>query len=176
MSMIIKGFFLMLSFDFDCEMMWIVCDFEVCKCLILMLQGVYGWKCGVWWVLDVLCCYEVKLMFFVLGEVVLVYQEVIDVLLKDGYEIVYYSYIYCWIVLFLFEEECEEMELVQQVIICVIGQVLCGWCSFVVELIDVMMDLIKEYGFKYLLNFFDDDVFYLLKVCGVYIDCVELLF
>lgn len=176
MSMTTKGFPLMLSFDLDCETMWTARDPEARKRPILMSQGAYGWKRGVWRVLEVLRRHEVKSTFFVPGEVVLAHQEVIDALLEDGHEVAHHSHTHRWIVNLSPEEEREEMELAQQAIIRATGQAPRGWRSPAAEITEVTLDLIKEYGFAYSSNFFDDDAPYKLKVRGQTIDCVELPF
>ena len=176
MSFSSHGFPMMLTFDLDCETMWTARDPEAHTRPILMSQGAYGWKRGVWRVMDVLRRYDIKSTFFVPGLVVEAHPEVIEALLKEGHEIAHHSHTHRWIVTLSPEEEREEMELAQQAIIKATGQAPRGWRSPAAEVTDVTMDLIKEYGCAYSSNFFDDDAPYMLKVRGEQIDCVELPF
>ena len=176
MSFTSKGFPMMLTFDLDCETMWTARDPDAHKRPILMSQGAYGWKRGVWRVMEVLKKHEVTSTFFVPGLIVEQHPEVIDALLEAGHEIAHHSHTHRWIVTLTPEEEREEMELAQQAIIKATGQAPRGWRSPAAEVTDVTMDLIKEYGFAYSSNFFNDDEPYMLKVKGEEIDCVELPF
>lgn len=176
MSMTSKGFPMMLTFDLDCETMWTARDPDAHTRPILMSQGAYGWKRGVWRVMDVLRRYGVRSTFFIPGWVVDRHQEVIDALLKDGHEIAHHSYTHRWIVTLTPEEEREEMEKAQDSIIRATGAPARGWRSPAAEVTEVTMDLIRQMGFGYSSNFFDDDAPYLLKVRGETIDCVELPF
>lgn len=171
-----KGFPMMLTFDLDCETMWTARDPEAHTRPILMSQGAYGWKRGVWRVMEVLRRHEIRSTFFVPGKIVEAHPEEIEALLKDGHEIAHHSYTHRWIVTLSPEEEREEMERAQQAILRATGEAPRGWRSPAAEVTSVTMDLIKEYGFKYSSNFFDDDAPYFLKVRGETIDCVELPF
>ena len=51
-----------------------------------------------------------------------------------------------------------------------------GWRSPAAEFSDITLDLIKEYGFDYSSNFFDDDSPYLLEIRGERSNIVELPF
>ncbi|MFD2857290.1 polysaccharide deacetylase family protein [Seohaeicola zhoushanensis] len=129
MSFTSQGFPMMLTFDLDCETMWTARDPEAYMRPILMSQGAYGWKRGVWRVMDVLRRYDIKSTFFVPGLVVEAHPEVIEALLKEGHEIAHHSHTHRWIVTLTPEEEREEMELAQQAIIKATGQAPKGWRS-----------------------------------------------
>ena len=51
-----------------------------------------------------------------------------------------------------------------------------GWRSPAAEFSAITLDLLKEYGFDYSSNFFDDDSPYLLEIGGERTDIVELPF
>ena len=176
MSFTTRGFPMMLTFDLDCETMWTARDPEAHTRPILMSQGAYGWKRGVWRVMDVLRRYGVQSTFFIPGQVVEAHPEVVEALLKDGHEIAHHSHTHRWIVTLTPEEEREEMERGQQAIIAATGAAPRGWRSPAAEVTPVTMDLIKEYGFSYSSNFFDDDAPYLLSIRDEPTDCVELPF
>ncbi|MCR5942671.1 polysaccharide deacetylase [Ochrobactrum sp. XJ1] len=171
-----KGFPLMLTFDLDCETMWTARDPEATKRPILMSQGAYGWKVGVWRVMDVLRKFGVKSTFFVPGQVVEAHQEVIDALLKDGHEIAHHSHTHRWIVNLSPEEELEEMEKGYQAILKATGKAPRGWRSPAAEVTDYTMDLMLQYKFDYSSNFFDNDAPYMLKIRGKETNIVELPF
>ena len=176
MSLTEQGFPLLLTFDLDCETMWTARDPDAHKRPILMSQGAYGWKVGVWRVMEVLRRYGLQSTFFVPGQVVEAHPEVIEALLKDGHEIAHHSHTHRWIVTLSPEEELEEMELAQQAIIRATGEAPRGWRSPAAEVTDYTMDLIRQYGFAYSSNFFDDDSPYLLKISDEQTEVVELPF
>lgn len=171
-----KGFPLMLTFDLDCETMWTARDPEAHKRPILMSQGAYGWKVGVWRVMDVLRRFGVKSTFFIPGQIVEAHQDVIDALLKDGHEIAHHSHTHRWIVTLSHEEELEEMEKGYQAIVKATGKAPRGWRSPAAEVTDYTMDLMLKYKFDYSSNFFDDDSPYLLNIRGRQTKIVELPF
>lgn len=176
MSFTSRGFPMMLTFDLDCETMWTARDPDAHKRPILMSQGAYGWTRGVWRVMDVLRRHDITSTFFVPGLVVEAHPEVIDALLQDGHEIAHHSHTHRWIVNLSPEEEREEMELAQQAILKATGAAPKGWRSPAAEITEVTLDLIKDYGFAYSSNFFNDDAPYWLRVRGEQINCVELPF
>lgn len=176
MSLTPHGFPLLLTFDLDCETMWTARDPEAHKRPILMSQGAYGWKVGVWRVMDVLRRYGLRSTFFVPGQVVEAHPEVIEALLKDGHEIAHHSHTHRWIVTLTPEEELEEMEKAQAAIIKATGEAPRGWRSPAAEVTPYTMDLIKQFGFGYSSNFFDDDSPYLLRIRDEVSDVVELPF
>jgi len=171
-----RGFPLFLTFDLDAETMWTARDPAYAKRPILMSQGAYGWKVGVPRILDLLRRYGLKTTFFVPGLVVDQRPQVMEAILKDGHEIAHHSYTHRWIVSLSEAEEREEMEKGIEAIRRVSGRAPLGWRSPAAELSPISLPLLREFGFRYSSNFFDDDSPYLLEIEGERTDIVELPF
>lgn len=171
-----RGFPLFLTFDLDAETMWTARDPAYAQRPILMSQGAYGWKVGVPRILDLLRRYGLKTTFFVPGLVVDQRPQVMEAILKDGHEIAHHSYTHRWIVSLSEAEEREEMEKGIEAIRRVSGRAPRGWRSPAAELSPISLPLLREFGFDYSSNFFDDDSPYLLEIEGEPTDIVELPF
>ena len=65
-----RGFPLFLTFDIDAETMWTARDPAFANRPVLMSQGAYGWKTGVWRIMDLLRRYSIHTTFFIPGLVV----------------------------------------------------------------------------------------------------------
>ena len=171
-----KGFPLMLTFDLDAETMWTARDPANAKRPILMSQGAYGWKVGMPRVLKLLDKYQIRATFFVPGWVAERNEGLIRDVAAMDHEVAHHSYSHRWIVNLSHEEEREEMQRGMDVLTRITGQAPRGWRSPAAEFSDITLDLIKEYGFGYSSNFFDDDSPYLLEIGGQKTDIVELPF
>jgi peptidoglycan-N-acetylglucosamine deacetylase len=171
-----KGFPLMLTFDLDAETMWTGRDKTYANRPILMSQGAYGWKVGVWRVLDLLDRYAIKSTFFIPGLVIEQRPQVAEAVLARGHEIAHHSYSHAWIVNLTPEQEREEMARGCEVIRAAAGRMPRGWRSPAAEFSAITLALIAEYGFDYSSNFFDDDQPYLLEIDGRRTSIVELPF
>ncbi|SSW66113.1 polysaccharide deacetylase family protein [Achromobacter agilis] len=176
MSVTSKGFPLFLTFDVDAETMWTARDAAYAKRPILMSQGAYGWKVGVPRVLALLARHEVKATFFVPGVVALAHPDMVRSIVDHGHEVAHHSHTHRWIVNLTPEEEREEMELGMDALVRTAGYRPRGWRSPAAEFSEITLDLIREYGFDYSSNFFDDDSPYLLEIGGRSTDIVELPF
>jgi peptidoglycan-N-acetylglucosamine deacetylase len=176
MAVTSRGFPLFLTFDLDAETMWTGRDPKNAGRPILMSQGAYGWKRGVWRVMDLLDRYGLKSTFFVPGLVIEQRPEVIAELLKRGHEIAHHSYSHAWIVNLTPEEEREEMERGFEAVRRATGQAPRGYRSPAAEFSAISVSLMEEYGFDYSSNFFDDDEPYLLASEGRTTGIVELPF
>ena len=176
MSLTDRGFPLFLTFDLDAETMWTGRDPSYAKRPILMSQGAYGWKVGVWRVMALLRRYEIRATFFIPGIIVEQRPEVIEALLKDGHEIAHHSHTHAWIVNLTREQEREEMQKGFDAIKRATGAAPRGYRSPAAEFSPISLGLMKEYGFDYSSNFFDDDSPYLLEIGGEKTDIVELPF
>src|SRR5690606_14089672 len=86
------------------------------------------------------------------------------------------SYSHRWIVGLSPEEERDEMARGMAALTTITGHRPRGWRSPAAEFSDITLQLIREYGFDYSSNFFDDDSPYLLQIDGVATDIVELPF
>ena len=176
MSFTTRGFPLFLTFDFDAETLWTGRDKANADRPIMMSQGRYGWRRGIWRVLDLLRRYEVTVTFFVPGLVVEAHPEIMEAILKDGHEIAHHSHTHAWITTLTLDQEREEMEKGIDAIQKVTGYKPRGWRSPAAEFSSHTLGLIEEYGFDYSSNFFDDDEPYLLEINGRTTDIVELPF
>jgi peptidoglycan/xylan/chitin deacetylase (PgdA/CDA1 family) len=171
-----RGFPLMLTFDLDAETMWTARDPAYAKRPILMSQGAYGWKVGVPRILMLLRRYGIRSTFFIPGIVVEQRPQVIEAILKDGHEIAHHSHTHAWIINLTPEQEREEMEKGMAAIVRATGRKPRGYRSPAGEFSPISLGLLKEYGFAYSSNFFDDDSPYLLEIDGERTDIVELPF
>ncbi|ORE95820.1 polysaccharide deacetylase [Stappia sp. 22II-S9-Z10] len=176
MSFTSRGFPLFLTFDVDCETLWTARDPNNANRPIVMSQGRYGWKRGIWRLLDLLAKYDLKTTFFVPGVVVEQQPAMIEAILKGGHEIAHHSHTHKWILNCTHAEEHEEMQKGIEAIEKAAGYKPRGWRSPAAEFSDITLGLIKEYGFDYSSNFFDDDEPYLLEIDGATTDIVELPF
>jgi peptidoglycan/xylan/chitin deacetylase (PgdA/CDA1 family) len=176
MAVTSRGFPLFLTFDLDCETMWTGRDPKNAERPILMSQGAYGWKRGVWRVMDLLDRYGLKSTFFVPGLVVEQRPHVIEELLRRGHEIAHHSYSHAWIVNLSPTEEREEMERGFEAIRRATGAAPRGYRSPAAEFSPISVSLMVEHGFDYSSNFFDDDQPYLLVHEGRTTGIVELPF
>ncbi len=176
MSFTSRGFPLFLTFDFDAETLWTSRDKSNADKPIVMSQGRYGWKRGIWRVLDLLRRYEVSVTFFVPGLVVEAHPDIMEAILTGGHEIAHHSHTHTWITELTLDQEREEMENGIEAIRKVAGYRPRGWRSPAAEFSKHTLGLIKEYGFDYSSNFFDDDEPYLLEINGEQSDIVELPF
>lgn len=171
-----KGFPLLLTFDLDAETMWTARDPSYAKRPILMSQGAYGWKVGMPRVLALLDRYAIKSTFFVPGLVAEQHPALMEDVIARGHEIAHHSYSHRWIVGLSPEEERDEMARGMAALTTITGHRPRGWRSPAAEFSDITLQLIREYGFDYSSNFFDDDSPYLLRIDGVRTDIVELPF
>jgi peptidoglycan-N-acetylglucosamine deacetylase len=169
-----SGFPLFLTFDIDAETMWTARDPAFAERPVLMSQGAYGWKTGVWRIMDLLRRYDIRTTFFIPGLVVEQRPHVVEALLKDGHEIAHHSYTHAWVTKLTPAQEREEMERGFQAIKRIAGYAPRGYRSPVGELTPTTLKLIKEYGFTYTSNFADSDSPYLLTIDGKETDVVEL--
>lgn len=171
-----KGFPLMLTFDLDAETMWTARDPANARRPILMSQGAYGWKVGMPRILALLERYDIHSTFFVPGIVAEQHPALIQEVVARGHEVAHHSYSHRWIVSLSPEEEREEMHKGMEALTRIAGSRPRGWRSPAAEFSDITLDLIKEYGFDYSSNFFDDDSPYLLEIRGERSNIVELPF
>ena len=171
-----KGFPLMLTFDLDAETMWTGRDPANAKRPILMSQGAYGWKVGMPRVLALLDRYEIKSTFFIPGEIAERHPDLVRHVVAQGHEVAHHSYSHRWIVTLEPDDEREEMRKGMEILTSLTGSRPRGWRSPAAEFSAITLGLIKEYGFDYSSNFFDDDSPYLLEIDGMRTDIVELPF
>src|ERR1700722_14517170 len=169
-----RRFPLFLTFDLDAETMWTARDASFANRPVLMSQGAYGWKTGIWRIMEVLRRYGLQVTFFLPGFLSEQRPHVIEALLKDGHEIAHHSYTHAWITKLTPEQEREEMERGTEALRRATGYVPRGYRSPVGEFSPVTLRLLQEYGFSYSSNFADSDSPYLLKIDGVETEIVEL--
>jgi peptidoglycan-N-acetylglucosamine deacetylase len=171
-----RGFPLFLTFDLDAETMWTSRDASYANRPILMSQGAYAYRVGVPRVLEVLRRYSIKATFFVPGLIIEQQPKTIEAILKDGHEIGHHSHTHRWIVNLSHQEEREEMEKGYLAVKNATGSAPRGYRSPAAEFSSISLDLIKEYGFSYSSNFFDNDSPYLLNINGQQTEIIELPF
>ena len=176
MPMTPRGFPVMLSFDLDAETMWTSRDPKNAERPIVLSQGRYGWKIGAPRILDLLERYGVPATFFVPGLVIEQRRRLMDDILRRGHEIAHHSWSHAWIVNLSEQQEREEMEKGIEIIQRVSGRKPAGYRSPAAEFSKITLQLIKEYGFQYSSNFFDDDLPYLLEIDGELTEIVEFPF
>lgn len=171
-----NGFPVMLSFDLDCETLWTSRDPKNAERPIIMSQGAYGWKVGCDRVLELLARYGLSCTFFIPGLVIEQRPALMERILKAGHEIAHHSYSHRWIVTLSPEEEREEMEKGIAAIERATGRKPRGYRSPAAEFSAITLPLIRDYGFSYSSNFFDEDSPYLLEIEGRQSDVVEFPF
>jgi peptidoglycan/xylan/chitin deacetylase (PgdA/CDA1 family) len=171
-----RGFPVMLSFDLDAETMWTSRDPKNADRPIVMSQGRYGWKVGAGRILDLLGRHGIKATFFIPGLVIEQRRSLIDEILRQGHEVAHHSWSHAWIVNLTPEQERQEMERGIDIIKRVTGRPPAGYRSPAAEFSSITLSLLKEYGFRYSSNFFDDDSPYLLEIDGETSDIVEFPF
>lgn len=176
MPMTRHGFPVMLTFDIDAETLWTARDPQNAQRPITLSQGRYGVKVGTSRILSLLDRYGIKATFFVPGLVIEQNEALIEDLLRRGHELAHHSYSHRWNATLTPDEEREEMEKGIEIIQRVSGRKPAGYRSPAAEFSAMTMRLLREYGFRYSSNFFDDDDPYLHVVDGVKTDLVELPF
>ncbi|MCC7284521.1 MAG: polysaccharide deacetylase [Acetobacteraceae bacterium] len=170
------GFPVLLSFDLDCETLWTSRDPKNAERPVIMSQGAYGWKVGCDRVLGLLARYGIQSTFFVPGLVIEQRPALMERILKGGHEIAHHSYSHRWIVTLSAAEEREEMEKGIAAVERATGRKPRGYRSPAAEFSAITLGLLKEYGFSYSSNFFDEDSPYLLEIDGAQSDVVEFPF
>ena len=176
MPMTPNGFPVMLTFDLDAETMWTSRDPKNAERPIVMSQGAYGWKVGAGRILDLLARYGIQATFFVPGLVIEQRPALIEAIMAAGHEIAHHSWSHTWIVNLSPEQEREEMARGYEIIERVTGRPPAGWRSPAAEFSGITLKLIREFGFSYSSNFFDDDSPYLHVIDGEPTDIVEFPF
>ena len=171
-----KGFPVMLTFDLDAETLWTARDPKNWERPIALSQGTYGWKVGMGRILDLLDRYAIKVTFFIPGLVMRQHPGLMEDVLKRGHEIGHHSWSHAWITSLTPEQEREEMEKGIEIIREMTGRKPVGYRSPAGEFSQITLKLLKEYGFGYSSNFFDDDSPYLLRFDGQTTDIVEFPF
>lgn len=166
----------MLTFDLDAETLWTARDTSNADKPIVLSQGTYGWKVGVWRVLELLSRYDIRATFFVPGIVIQQHPAVIEAILEGGHELSHHSWSHRWILTLTPEEEREEMERGIEIIQRVAGYRPSGYRSPAAEFSKITLPLLKEHGIGYSSNFYDDDSPYLHVLNGGRTDIVELPF
>lgn len=171
-----KGFPVMLTFDLDAETLWTARDAKSAEKPIVLSQGSYGWKVGIWRILELLKRYEIRSTFFVPGLVIEQRPKVIDAILEGGHELAHHSWSHRWILTLTPEEERDEMERGIEIIERVAGYKPSGYRSPAAEFSPITKNLLKEYGIGYSSNFYDEDSPYLHELEGERTNIVELPF
>ena len=171
-----NGFPVLLTFDLDGETMWTSRDPANADRPIILSQGAYGWKVGLGRVLALLSRYEIAATFFVPGRVIADRPQVVDAILAGGHEIAHHSWSHRWIVTMTEEEEREEMDRAFEIIRRTTGAPPRGYRSPAAEFSPITLSLLKEYGFGYSSNYFDDDSPYVHRIAGEVSNIVEFPF
>ncbi|MDP6588735.1 MAG: polysaccharide deacetylase [Alphaproteobacteria bacterium] len=171
-----KGFPVLLTFDLDAETMWTSRDPANAERPIILSQGAYGWKVGLGRVLDLLARYDIPATFFVPGLVIEQRPQVVDQILGGGHEIAHHSWSHKWIVNMSEEEERDEMVQAFDIIKQTTGGPPRGYRSPAAEFSPQTLSLLKEFGFGFSSNYFDDDSPYLHSIDGELSDIVEFPF
>ena len=171
-----KGFPVLLTFDLDAETMWTSRDPANAERPIILSQGAYGWKVGLGRVLDLLARYRIAATFFVPGLVIEQRPQAVESILEGGHEVAHHSWSHKWIVNMTEEEEREEMHRAYEIIEKSTGRPPRGYRSPAAEFSPQTLSLIREYGFGFSSNYFDDDSPYLHTIDGEESDIVEFPF
>jgi peptidoglycan/xylan/chitin deacetylase (PgdA/CDA1 family) len=171
-----QGFPVMLTFDLDAETMWTARDPKNAERPIVLSQGAYGWKVGMPRILELLDRYGLKVTFFVPGLIIEQRPALIEDLLKRGHELAHHSWSHAWIVNLTPAQEREEMDRGLAAIERVSGRRPIGYRSPAAEFSPITLSLLREYGFGYSSNYFDDDSPYLHRIDGALTDIVEFPF
>lgn len=169
-----RGFPLLLTFDLDAETMWTARDPAFARRPVLMSQGAYGWKIGIWRIIDLLRRYFLRATFFVPGIVIEQRPQMIEALLRDGHELAHHGYSNTPLLALSAAQEREEMERGIAAIRHATGLPPRGYRAPGGEVSAITTALLAEHGFGYASNFCDDDSPYLLPVAGRQSEIVEL--
>lgn len=176
MPMTPQGFPVMLTFDLDAETLWTSRDKANWERPVTLSQGRYGWKVGCGRVLDLLDRYAIEASFFIPGLVIERQPALAEEILARGHEIGHHSYSHAWVTTLTEAQEREEMEKGIEIIERISGRRPAGYRSPAAEFSPITLSLLREYGFGYSSNFFDDDEPYLLEIDGERTGIVELPF
>ena len=171
-----KGFPVLFTFDLDAETMWTSRDPLNAERPIIMSQGAYGWKVGLGRVLDLLARYDIPATFFVPGLVIEQRPQVVDQILGGGHEIAHHSWSHKWIVNMTEDEERDEMVKAFDIIERTTGSPPRGYRSPAAEFSPQTLAMLREFGFGFSSNYFDDDSPYLHRIDGALSDIVEFPF
>ena len=100
----------------------------------------------------------------------------VDAILKGGHEIAHHSWSHAWIVNLTLEQEREEMDKGIDIITRMTGRKPVGYRSPAAEFSPHTLRMLRDYGFGYSSNYFDDDSPYLHRIDGTLTDIVEFPF
>ena len=170
------GFPAMLTFDIDAETLWTARDAKNAERPIVLSQGCYGWKVGIWRILELLDRYDIKSTFFIPGLVIEQRGRMVEEILKRGHEVGHHSWSHTWLLTLTPDEEREEMEKGLEAIQKATGRKPAGYRSPAAEFSPITLKLLEEYGFGYSSNYFDEDSPYLHQIDGRQTDIVEFPF
>jgi peptidoglycan/xylan/chitin deacetylase (PgdA/CDA1 family) len=171
-----RGFPVLLTFDLDAETMWTARDPKNAERPIVLSQGAYGWKAGAPRILDLLDRYGLRVTWFIPGLVIVQHEALVEDILRRGHEVAHHSWSHAWIVTLTPEQEREEMERGIEAIQRISGRKPAGYRSPAAEFSPITLRLLREYGFGYSSNYFDDDAPYLHRLDGELTDIVEFPF
>ncbi len=174
MALASRGFPLLLTFDLDGETMWTSRDPAFARRPVLISQGAYGWKIGIWRIIDLLRRYFLRATFFIPGIVIEQRPQVIEALLRDGHEIAHHGYSNIPPSALSEAQEREEMDRGIAAIRRATGSPPRGYRAPGGEVSAITTALLVQHGFGYSSNFSDDDSPYLLEVAGTPSGIVEL--
>ncbi len=168
------SFPVMIGFDLDGETLWTSRDPSNAQRPVTLSQGRYGPEIAVPRILDFLDRQQISVTFFVPGEVIGRYPDLVREIANRGHEIGHHSHTHRWPDTMTQKEEREDFELALEQFEGVLRQQPVGYRSPAWEFSPWTFDLLREFGMRYSSNFMDSDRPYKHVIDGVKTDLVEL--
>lgn len=168
-----KSFPVLLGFDLDGETLWTARDPSNAARPVTLSQGRYGPEVAVPRILDLLRRHGISATFFVPGQVIERYPDLIRQLDAEGHEIGHHGHTHKWPDTMTREEEREDFDLAMEQFEKVLRRRPVGYRSPAWEFSPWTLDLLLERGLRYSSNFMDRDRPYKHVVNGQTTDLVE---
>lgn len=167
------AFPVMLGFDVDGETLWTARDPSNAQRPITLSQGRYGPEVAVPRILDLLQRHGIGATFFVPGQVINRYPDLVKRMDAEGHEVAHHSHSHQWPDTMTQEEEREDFDLALEEFERVLRRQPVGYRSPAWEFSPWTLDLLIERGMRYSSNFMDSDRPYKHVVGGQKSDLIE---
>jgi len=169
-----QPFPVMIGFDLDGETLWTSRDPSNAARPVTLSQGRYGPEVAVPRILDFLDRQQISITFFVPGQVIERYPDLIREIADRGHEVAHHGHTHRWPDTMTQAEEREDFELAMEQFERVLRRQPVGYRSPAWEFSPWTLELLIEQGMRYSSNFMDRDHPYKHVVNGVKTDLVEL--
>jgi peptidoglycan/xylan/chitin deacetylase (PgdA/CDA1 family) len=163
----------LLTFDLDGETLWTSRNAQSWNSPLVLAQGSYGPKVGVFRILDLLDKHRVKATFFIPGWIIEKYPDTAKEVHNRGHEIAYHGYLHEFDPDLDYEKEKALMDKCESIIENITGKKPIGHRTPNGEMKPHTLQLIRDKGYTYSANMMDNDKPYFHKVDGKEIPLVE---